>query len=446
MGNLKHAIAAIAAVSLVGSLAVNQAKDFSAVTATKIAQETEIKKEAPEVLMGDGEGETADFAVYTMAHQMMVGNDAYILTSGGNINMRAAADVESAILDVLEVGTKVKILDLDEDWFRIECGNNTGYVKTEFVTLDYKQAEDVLASTVMYRTGKAVQSINVRGTADENSIILAQVGEGGKVIILESIETGWYKVYFGDNYDIGYVSAEYISLGNLEKRTDVNAKRNARLAEVAKNAKIKTTAKAVEVKLIPSEESETIETLANNASCKVISGGTNWTKIVSPKNQIGYVRTSEVSVIAEAKTSKTTAAKKSQVAANGKSDVSFGTGNGAKLAAQAAKYIGTRYVYGGTTPSGFDCSGLVQYACRKLGVSVGRSASAQYSNGTAVSRSNLKAGDLVFFSRGGGISHVAIYAGGGQVIHAPRAGKRVCYQSLSSLSGSLRYVGARRVM
>lgn len=445
MGNLKHAIAAIAAVSLVGSLAASQAKDFSAVTATKIAQETEVIDAAPEVLKGDGDGETADFSIYAMAHQMMVGNDAYILTSGGNINMRAAADVESTILNVLEVGAKVKIVDVDEDWFKIEYGQHTGYVKTEFVTLDYKKAEDVLASTTMYRTGKALQSINVRGVADENSIILDQVGEGEKVIILETNDNGWYKVYFGENYDIGYVFGEYISLGNMEKRTDINAKRSARLAQVARNAKIKTTASSVAVKILPSEESETIETLANNANCKVISGGTNWTKIISPaKNQIGYVRTSEVSVITETK-AKTATAKKAKPAAN-VNPASFGTGSGSKLVAQAAKYIGTRYVYGGTSPSGFDCSGLVQYACRKLGVSVGRSASAQYSNGAAVSRSNLQAGDLIFFSRGGGISHVAIYAGGGQVIHAPRAGKRVCYQSLSSLSESLRYVGARRVM
>lgn len=444
MGNLKHAIAAIAAVSLVGSLAANQAKDFSAVTATKIAQETQVVEMAPEVLVGDGEGETADFAVYPMARQMMVGNDAYILTSGGSINMRAAADIESTILDVLEVGTKVKIIDIDEDWFKIECGSLTGYVKAEFITLDYKKAEDILANTTMYRTGKADQSINVRAEADDAAIILAQIGVGEKVVILETLENGWYKIYFGKDYDIGYVSAEYISLGNMEKRTAVNAKRNERLASVAKNAKIKTTASSVAVKLMPSAESETIETLANNASCKVVSGGTNWTKIISPKNQIGYVRTSEVSVITEAKAKKTQSAKTK--AGADVSPSSFGTGKGAALVAQAAKHIGTRYVYGGASPSGFDCSGLVQYACRKLGVSVGRSASAQYSNGTAVSRNNLQAGDLVFFSRGGGISHVAIYAGGGQVIHAPRVGKRICYQSLSSLSESLRYVGARRVM
>ena len=125
--------------------------------------------------------------------------------------------------------------------------------------------------------------------------------------------------------------------------------------------------------------------------------------------------------------------------------VQSGSANGSKLVAQASQYIGTKYVYGGTSPSGFDCSGLVQYSLRKLGVSISRSSASQYAYGTSVSKSNLQPGDLVFFSRGGGISHVAIYAGNDQVIHAPRSGKTVCYQSLSSLTGSMTYVGAKRI-
>ena len=109
--------------------------------------------------------------------------------------------------------------------------------------------------------------------------------------------------------------------------------------------------------------------------------------------------------------------------------------------------MGVKYVYGGSSPSGFDCSGLVQYCCRQLGVSVNRTASAQYSNGVYVARENLQPGDLIFFSRGGGrISHVVIYAGNGMVIHAPHTGKVVSYQSLSKMCSYSHYVGARRVM
>lgn len=442
MGNFKHAIAALAAVSIISSLALAQSDNFSMARANKLTQEISINDIAPETLMGDGEGDTQDFGIFSSNLLLFLGKDGYVLTNGENINLRAAADAESAALDVLALGAKVSITNLDQNWFQVKTDKFTGYIPTENVTLDYAEVEEVLLSSVMYRYGKTTRSINVRGEASEEAIILSQLGEGSGVIILEETDNAWFKVYYGDNYDTGYVKGEFITVGDMVKRTQINEKRAARISSIAKAAKIKTSAAAVDVKLLPSEESETITKLANNINCKIISGGTKWTKIiVTATNEIGYVKTSEVAENAPKKAAKTTtsskAAKTAQVAASG---------SGSALVSQAAKYIGTRYVYGGTSPSGFDCSGLVQYSLRKLGVSIGRSSRDQYRSGVAVSRENLQPGDLVFFSRGGSISHVAIYAGNGQVLHAPRAGKRVCYQSLSSLTESLRYVGARRVL
>lgn len=427
MRNLKHTIAALVAVSLVGSLAAFQAMDFSAVNATKLTQETQVVASSP----AEPEKEKLED---------LVGKDAFILTqSGGNINLRAAKDTESTIIDVLDVGTEVSVIGYEDGWFQVETGGYKGYVKSEFVTLDYEKVKEVLLTSVMYLNGTTTISSNVRGMADENSLILDQVGEGSKVIILETTDNGWHKVYFGDNYDIGYISAENITVGDMVNRAEVNAKRSVRIFSIAKDAKITTTESNVAVKLLPSSESETLTTLANGASCKIVSGGKNWTKIiVLATNELGYIRTSNVKQIAVATPGKSV--KRSA------SSVNYGSASGSQLVAQASKYLGTRYVYGGTSPSGFDCSGLVQYSLRKLGVSISRSSSSQYGYGTPVSKANLKPGDLVFFSRGGGISHVAIYAGNGQVIHAPRAGKSVCYQSMNSLCGAMTYVGARRVL
>ena len=110
-------------------------------------------------------------------------------------------------------------------------------------------------------------------------------------------------------------------------------------------------------------------------------------------------------------------------------------------AVQIANHLtGIPYRWGGASPqAGFDCSGLVQYVYRKLGIRLPHYAAAQYGHGRRISQGSLRAGDLVFFS---GLGHVGIYAGGGKFIHAPRRGTTVRWSRLSS-HGS--YYGATRL-
>lgn len=112
----------------------------------------------------------------------------------------------------------------------------------------------------------------------------------------------------------------------------------------------------------------------------------------------------------------------------------------------ALRYKGVRYRYGGATPSGFDCSGLVYYTANKyMGVKLPRTASSMVHVGTSVKRSNLQAGDLVFFNtRGFRNSHVGIYLGDNKFLHAPRSGKDVRIEHINSY-WSKRYNGARRL-
>jgi cell wall-associated NlpC family hydrolase len=107
----------------------------------------------------------------------------------------------------------------------------------------------------------------------------------------------------------------------------------------------------------------------------------------------------------------------------------------------AMRYLGVPYVWGGASPSGFDCSGLVQYAYAQLGKSVPHSTYALWPMGVAVSRSQLQPGDLVFFN---GLGHMGIYIGNNQMIHAPHTGDVVKISSLTGWYAST-YMGARRI-
>jgi len=109
----------------------------------------------------------------------------------------------------------------------------------------------------------------------------------------------------------------------------------------------------------------------------------------------------------------------------------------------AMQYLGVKYRWGGSSPStGFDCSGFTMYVYGKIGVSLPHYTGAQWSMGSAVSKSDLQAGDLVFFN---GLGHMGIYVGGGNFIHAPRTGDVVKISSLSDSWYARTYVGARRL-
>ena len=107
----------------------------------------------------------------------------------------------------------------------------------------------------------------------------------------------------------------------------------------------------------------------------------------------------------------------------------------------AMLFLGRPYVWGGASPSGFDCSGFTMYVYAHFGVSLPHNAAAQYGYGSPVSSSDLQPGDLVFFD---GLGHVGLYIGGGQFIHAPHTGDVVKISSLSGWYAST-YVGARRL-
>jgi len=115
---------------------------------------------------------------------------------------------------------------------------------------------------------------------------------------------------------------------------------------------------------------------------------------------------------------------------------------GERAAAIAVREVGVPYRWGGASPAGFDCSGLVYWVYGRLGIELPHSSYALYDQGRQVARSTMKRGDLLFFS---GLGHVGIYIGRGQMVHAPHSGSRVQVVRLGQSSYGGRLVGARRL-
>lgn len=476
MVNLKHAVSALAAVAMVGSLAVNQAADKTHVNAQNI---TNIQLNPPAVIKGDGNGvvenDTA-FEVQTNEEEK-VSEKGYVLITESYLNMRAEPSVDADVVKQLECAAEVTILsDEDEEWYKVQNGDDTGYVYKDFITDSYEDANKALLENFKYESGYInADGVNIRDNAGtDGSNVIDQAENGDKVFIIKHTDNDWLLVYYGANYDIGYIASEYVTITGLTDKDAVASAKINRLNAIAKKGIISSDGAMLNVRELPNENSEAIASLEDGASVRIITKGSNWTKIaIGDGGKTAYVKSEYVldeeqiaareaakkaaaqkkaadekkaaqSKAAAAK--KTSTAKQSTQSSSAAPATSTGSGSGQAIVNEAKKYIGTRYVYGGNSPStGFDCSGLVQYACRKVGISVSRSSRAQYGNGVAVSRSNLQPGDLVFFSKGSGISHVVIYAGNGQVIHSPRPGKSVCYTSLANICSYSTYVGARRV-
>jgi cell wall-associated NlpC family hydrolase len=176
---------------------------------------------------------------------------------------------------------------------------------------------------------------------------------------------------------------------------------------------------ALNVRSGPGKEYSVIGTLSRGSKVTLYENTGKWYKITY-KGKNAYISASFVTVTTTPKPEPKPAPKL----------------KGAEIVKYAKKFIGTRYKFGGTSPRGFDCSGFTQYVYKHFGISIGRTTRNQINKGKAVSKSNLKPGDLVFTSRG----HVGIYVGNGQFIDSPRTGYRISVRNIWS------YYAGRRII
>lgn len=283
-------------------------------------------------------------------------------------------------------------------------------------------AYDVQGGTVT--TSSAV---NFRQEATTQSESMGKLSDGTRVAILDETD-GWYKVAY--NGEVGYMSADYV-----ESQPIMNIECGG----------AKVTTSVLNMRSGPGTENSIVTKLYEGSVAKIIGINNAWFK-VQYGGETGYISPDYVSIVPYKAVAKASAP---VTVSTSSGSASTASGTRQQIIDYAAKFLGCKYVYGGNTPSGFDCSGYVKYVFKHFGVELTRTSANQYANSVKIKKSELKIGDLVFFSQNAGsskVGHVGIYVGGGQFIHAAAPGKGVRYDSLNSSYYSSHYIGSGRVL
>ena len=245
--------------------------------------------------------------------------------------------------------------------------------------------------------------LNVRSEANTDSSILTTLSYGTQVDVISTSGDGtWHQISY--NGITGYVSGDYLQVTEKKIYGQV-------------------TEGPLNIRSGPSTSDAVVGSLSTGSVVELQETLDGWYQI-----EEGYISSDYVA----------------QVDAS----VAASSGTGSQIAQYALQYVGSPYVYGGSSPSGFDCSGFTTYVMKHFGYSVNRTASGQMDNGTAVDRSQLQPGDLVFFNSGNSskrATHVGIYTGNGQFVHASTSTTGVIVSDLNSSYYSRTYVGARRL-
>ena len=403
------------------------------------------------------------------------------------LNLRKEASTTSSVLELLNKNTTVEVISQDGDWCKVQHGNNVGYVNKQYIKIEEKENtnDTVNNNTITNSTNSVTNTIsenttmnittedssneiknelkqdtNIKILPSINSNVIGELKNGDEVTVI-SKTNNWAFIQLND-------IAGWITLTSLQEKTENKVEENSETNTTVENTTSENTTSeptttsnesytkstkyvnttSVYVRSKASTSSDIVTTLIKNTDVTVVGEEGEWYK-VTYNNLTGYIRKDLLADKKLEETSRSATVERTtteETSQNNSSD----TSRGQQVVSYAKQYLNCPYVYGASGPSCFDCSGFTMYVYRHFGYTLSHSAVAQSNCGTKVEKSNLQAGDLVFFEdyeTKDGIGHCGIYIGDGNFIQAS-SGTGYCVKISTLLSGSYynRYITARRIL
>lgn len=335
-----------------------------------------------------------------------------------SLRLRSEANTSSNTLTKAPEGAIVELLSAEENgWYKVSYNGKEGYMSAEW--LKVVTTADASANSTTETSGVVnAGPLNVRSGPGTGYSRVGSLKKGASVTVLETVD-GWYKVTSGDV--TGYVSSQYVTLGASAPATGPEVKTEETPTEepVSEETEVRdglVMTNSLNIRSGPGTGYDRVGSLKAGNIITILSENNGWYKI-STGSLTGYVSAKYVTPLNELESSPV----------------------GEAAAALAESLIGAPYVYGAEGPKSFDCSGLIYYIYGQLGYKLGRTASLQYqNNGEFISFDDLEPGDLIFiynprYDSSGGtkpVTHVGIYVGNNQFVHASSSDARVKYSDL----------------
>ena len=337
-----------------------------------------------------------------------------ITTVTENVNFRTGPSTSYSSMTIIAKGSSIEVLSTSGDWVNAKYNGKTGYIYKQYVA-----SSSTSESTGTTQYVNTTAGLNVRSGPSTSYSKITTLSYGQSVTVI-STSNGWSKINYSGG--TGYVSSQYLQSTNPSSGST---------SESTGTTQYVNTTAGLNVRSGPSTSYSKITTLSYGQSVTVISTSNGWSKI-NYSGGTGYVSSQYLQ------------------STNPSSNTSVSASASAVIA-YAQSLLGKPYVWGAQGPNSFDCSGFTYYVFKNVaGITLPRTSSLQSQYGTYVSWSNLKAGDLMFFDtngvNNGQVSHVGLYIGNGQMIHASYSNQKIVITSINSSYYINSFVNARRVL